>query len=126
MTIRLTLDYVWEKLHLSVLTLSTGDGSPRERLSTAYFPQLFNLDDAELPDNVPELTDIVARLARTLDGETSVLRGIDDDEARQIIERLIGLYDRVCRSQADSLASAVDPASPALPATRARRPDPHV
>lgn len=102
----LHLGYVWEKLHLSVLAIADGEGSLTERIANAYVSQFIRLDHSDLSqidrDVADEIQDLLVQLRRTYrEGEGGRIVGdlheVNDSEARRLVERLVSVYDKVCR-----------------------------
>lgn len=95
--------YGWEKLHTAVLTLS-GVGSQAKRLTDAF---VFSLGQIKPEEHLPEhlrsefitlIESLTEKVAVADEGNAeATIFAMDDVELNQSIEKIIGLYDSVCR-----------------------------
>ena len=104
----LHLGYIWEKLMVSVSALAEGDGELKHRLANAYVSALIRLEDGpsvllELPEHLAgELRDVLRRLKVSyragLTGRDPIGDfTFDNEEAREIVGKILSCYDSVCR-----------------------------
>ena len=98
-----SLDYIREKCRVAVISLAWGTESLQERLSDSYISALERLKAEELP---PEMRDdfesVVYELTKIkpTSDEGSLAASVaqlDDDTANELIERIVGLFETVCR-----------------------------
>lgn len=89
--------YGWEKLHLAIHSLC-GDASQADRLRSALLHSLIQITpENDLPD---ELKDEFKELMMPIEGNAEKQHKIDamsELERRAAIEKIISLYDRICR-----------------------------
>jgi hypothetical protein len=106
--LKLHLDYIWEKLMVSVSALAEGDGELKHRLANAYVSALIRLEGGpsmplELPEHLAgELRDVLRRLKDSYQAGPTSRDPIgdftfDNEEAREIVGKILSLYDSVCR-----------------------------
>ena len=91
--------YAWEKLHVAVLALAAGSGSPRDRLEDAYVSSLIRLRPEHhfpWPDLRQRFEDLMQDMAP--EGKSKVaLASWPDEDLKRIAEGIVGVYDRVAR-----------------------------
>jgi hypothetical protein len=102
----MSLDYVWEKFHTSVLILAGSQGTVQERLADAFTAQLIRLNADDLPE---ELRGDFEQLERQLTSDEPVgdeglvdasVRSLSDEEATHLAEQIVGMYDIVTKLDA--------------------------
>jgi hypothetical protein len=97
------LKFVLGQLHLAVLGMARGEKPVAERLANAYLLHLRPLAAAELPACIRADWDAVhGEFARMLpDGEVRSVKEavarLDAATARDLVERVVEMYERVCR-----------------------------
>lgn len=105
---KLHLGYIFEKLHVSVSALAGEDGELKHRLANAYVSALRQLEDGpsmplELPEHLAgELRDVLHRLKTAYQAGSPGRNRLgdftfDNEEAREIVDKILSLYGQVCR-----------------------------
>lgn len=99
-------DYAWEKLYTAVKTLAASEVRIQERLAAAWLYSGVRLSNAVTPylpkDLQPEYDAIHAALTKVSDSERGAINAtcaaMSDEEASNLAERIVTLYDSVCRA----------------------------
>jgi hypothetical protein len=103
---RLSPEYIWEKLMASVSSIAEVDRPVKFRLANAYISQLSRLEETpsmrlELPERLAEdLREVLRRLDEAYRPSNTTPVGDFDfgaDEASEIIGKIVSVYDSVCR-----------------------------
>jgi hypothetical protein len=103
-------DYAWEKLYTAVKTLATSKGRLQDRLAAAWLysgMRLSNSVTSYLPKDLQAEYDLIdAALTKIQDPVLGAINAtcaaLPDDEADEIADRIVTLYDEVCRAHYQS------------------------
>ncbi len=98
----MSIGYTWEKLHVAVTGLTTSADDLPTRLAEAYVYHLMRLTPEDFP---PDLQDrfgqFVAQVTRWEPQGQGLVPVVADnmgmEEARQLIEEVVSLYDAITR-----------------------------
>jgi hypothetical protein len=101
-TVSANLGYVWEKLRLAVLGLARSNWPLPARLGAVYLAHLRLLDPEDVPEDVrQDLAQIRTTFSTLTEFDEGVIRAatarLGEETARDLIEKVVGIYDRVCR-----------------------------
>src|SRR5438552_4117724 len=99
----MSLDYTWEKFHVAVLGLASGQGDIRQRLADAFVGSLIRLKPDELPE---ELRDDFRALQKELTSarpegdEGTVLAStntMSGNRAAELAKQIVSMYDGIAK-----------------------------
>lgn len=98
--------YAWEKLYIATKTLAASEERIQERLAAAWMHSGARLSYAVtpyLPDDLQaEYEAIHAALTKVSDPDRGAINAtcaaMSDDEASDLAEKIVTLYDSVCRA----------------------------
>lgn len=97
--------YAWEKLYVAVKTLAASDSRIQDRLAAAWLHSGMRLSSpvtSYLPEDLQgEYNAIDEALTRIKDPERGAINAtcaaLSTDEASELVDRIVSLYDSVCR-----------------------------
>ena len=99
----MSISYGWEKLHTAVHSLC-GNGSQSERLVSAVVFSLIRIEPKEdLPEELQEefeefMKQMISTPAKGDEGTAqATINTLDEMQIKNAIEKIISLYDSVCR-----------------------------
>jgi hypothetical protein len=105
----MSLDHAWEKLYAAVLGMARSEESLQMRVKSAYVDNLTHIEpvEDELPKEVAEtmmeIEELMHRAGDDFDPEegqaVASARLMTDLEAYVTIEKIVSIYDTVCRTK---------------------------
>jgi hypothetical protein len=104
--------YAWSKLYLAIMTMATSTEPMPERVRSAYYALLIELDCQNLPPfGYERLNAVRARLAQLPEGRlandvTVDVAPLSVREAVLVAEEIISLFDEIARTDARSRVTA--------------------
>jgi hypothetical protein len=99
----MSIGYAWEKLHVGVLILASGNDSVQERLGRAYANSIMRLTPEDLPEAIREkfeqLEEEMTSVAPSGDEGriAATTQAMSEEAASALAEQIVSMYDAVTR-----------------------------